>query len=195
MSTQTANTDKNPQDGGVEIDAQRREKRRKLVSRIILVLCILGGVGLGLLLRQAGPKQSAEKRFDADGLLLTLSSRFQETGDRNGFDRAYFSNHEQIYVSNEAAPDEALTDYAVRRVAQLAPGAAVTALAENGLTGFEYRITEENKSYACLACFYEGEGRVWTLLFRCAAGDYEKYRPDFLQFAASAQIESARPEA
>ena len=195
MSTDTSSTEKMTQEDSAAYDAQRREKRRKLVSRIILVLCILGGVGLGLLLRQAGPKQSAEKSFDADGLLLTISSRFQETGDRNGFDRAYFSNHEQIYVSNEAAADEALTDYAVRRVAQLATGAAATALTENGLTGFEYRITEENKSYACLACFYEGEGRVWTVLFRCAAGDYEKYRPDFLQFAASALLESARPEA
>ena len=211
MNTQYSQAEKDPRGANAEIEAQRREKRQKLVRRIILVLCILGGVGLGLLLRQARPRQNPEQRFNADGLEITLSSRFQETGDRygfdrayvhhhlgfgrHGFDRAYFSNHEQVFVSNEPLSGETLEGYAARRVTELAPGVTATALTEPELTGFEYRITEENKSWSCLCCFFEAEGRVWTLLFRCASKDYDGNRSEFLRFAKSAQVVSARPAA
>lgn len=195
MNTQYSQAEKDPRGANAEIEAQRREKRQKLVRRIILVLCILGGVGLGLLLRQARPRQNPEQRFNADGLEITLSSRFQETGDRYGFDRAYFSNHEQVFVSNEPLSGETLEGYAARRVTELAPGVTATALTEPELTGFEYRITEENKSWSCLCCFFEAEGRVWTLLFRCASKDYDSNRSEFLRFAKSAQVVSARPAA
>ena len=195
MNTQYSQAEKDPRGANAEIEAQRREKRQKLVRRIILVLCILGGVGLGLLLRQARPRQNPEQRFNADGLEITLSSRFQETGDRYGFDRAYFSNHEQVFVSNEPLYGETLEGYAARRVTELAPGVTATALTEPELTGFEYRITEENKSWSCLCCFFEAEGRVWTLLFRCASKDYDGNRSEFLRFAKSAQVVSARPAA
>ena len=195
MNTQYSQAEKDPRGANAEIEAQRREKRQKLVRRIILVLCILGGVGLGLLLRQARPRQNPEQRFNADGLEITLSSRFQETGDRYGFDRAYFSNHEQVFVSNEPLSGETLEGYAARRVTELAPGVTATALTEPELTGFEYRITEENKSWSCLCCFFEAEGRVWTLLFRCASKDYDGNRSEFLRFAKSAQVVSARPAA
>lgn len=195
MNTQYSQAEKDPRGANAEIEAQRQEKRQKLVRRIILVLCILGGVGLGLLLRQARPRQNPEQRFNADGLEITLSSRFQETGDRYGFDRAYFSNHEQVFVSNEPLSGETLEGYAARRVTELAPGVTATALTEPELTGFEYRITEENKSWSCLCCFFEAEGRVWTLLFRCASKDYDSNRSEFLRFAKSAQVVSARPAA
>ena len=195
MNTQYSQAEKDPRGANAEIEAQRQEKRQKLVRRIILVLCILGGVGLGLLLRQARPRQNPEQRFNADGLEITLSSRFQETGDRYGFDRAYFSNHEQVFVSNEPLSGETLEGYAARRVTELAPGVTATALTEPELTGFEYRITEENKSWSCLCCFFEAEGRVWTLLFRCASKDYDGNRSEFLRFAKSAQVVSARPAA
>lgn len=195
MNTQYSQAEKDPRGANAEIEAQRQAKRQKLVRRIILVLCILGGVGLGLLLRQARPRQNPEQRFNADGLEITLSSRFQETGDRYGFDRAYFSNHEQVFVSNEPLSGETLEGYAARRVTELAPGVTATALTEPELTGFEYRITEENKSWSCLCCFFEAEGRVWTLLFRCASKDYDGNRSEFLRFAKSAQVVSARPAA
>ena len=195
MNTQYSQAEKDPRGANAEIEAQRQEKRQKLVRRIILVLCILGGVGLGLLLRQARPRQNPEQRFNADGLEITLSSRFQETGDRYGFDRAYFSNHEQVFVSNEPLSGETLEGYAARRATELAPGVTATALTEPELTGFEYRITEENKSWSCLCCFFEAEGRVWTLLFRCASKDYDSNRSEFLRFAKSAQVVSARPAA
>ena len=195
MNTQYSQAEKDPRGANAEIEAQRQEKRQKLVRRIILVLCILGGVGLGLLLRQARPRQNPEQRFNADGLEITLSSRFQETGDRYGFDRAYFSNHEQVFVSNEPLSGETLEGYAARRATELAPGVTATALTEPELTGFEYRITEENKSWSCLCCFFEAEGRVWTLLFRCASKDYDGNRSEFLRFAKSAQVVSARPAA
>lgn len=194
MKNQSVDPEKELRGASTEIEAQRREKQRKLIRRIVLVLCILGGVALGLALREARPKQSPEKSFDADGLLLTLSSRFVESGDRGGFDRAYYSNHEAIFVSVEAVPDEPLQDYAARSVSRLAAGQTAAALTESGLTGFEYQTTEGEKSYACLACFLEGEGRVWTLVFRCRPKDYEEYRPDYIRFAENAQILSERPE-
>lgn len=163
----------------------RAQRKAKIMRRVAIVLCLLAGVGLGLLLRQCKPAEQSAKVFDADGLKLTLDARFQETGARDGFDRAYKANHMAAYVRKHGPETAAaLEDYAAFSGAEL--GAEGTELhRENGLTWLEYSAVVGGEAQSCLAAFYPGSDGWWTVVFCCEDSRYESCRPDFLQFAAA----------
>lgn len=165
-----------------------REQRKRLwISRIVMLVCIAAGIGIGLLFARNRPAKITEKVFDADGLRLTLAARFLETGDRSGFDRAYFSNHEQVYTARSPyAAGEGPADLAelAAREAVRISGADQRIQTLEGLCCTEYAAREKQ----CFAVFYAGSDALWTVVFQCDGEDYAKYRPDFLQFAASAVV-------
>lgn len=165
-----------------------REQRKRLwISRIVMLACIAAGIGIGLLFARNRPPKTTEQQFDADGLRLTLATRFLETGDRNGFDRAYFSNHEQVYTARspyaEGEGADNLADFAAREAARIS-GAPQSIQSLDGLQCAEYIAGKKQ----CLAVFYAGSDAFWTVIFQSDADDYAKYRPDFLKFAASAAV-------
>lgn len=179
-------------DQEVSTQEEREQKKRKRISRIVLVCCIAAGVVLGLLLSRGKTPAPTEKVFDADGLQLTLATRFQETGDRGAFDRAYRSNHEGVYVVRESfvsAPEAAeisAEEYA-RRITALSEHASEPRT-ENGLTLFTCVREIDGSPCDCLTAVYKGSDAFWQVLFTCKQGSLEKYREDFLRFAASAVV-------
>lgn len=173
--------------------SEREAKRAAAIRRILLIVSILAGIGLGLLMARSKPEETTVKLFQAEGIQIPLAVRFAETGDRDGYDRVYRSNHEAVLVRQErfeTDPELAeLTaeDYA-RRLAQGLPGAGEPR-PENGILCFEYEADYDGSPSRYLVAVYRGSGAFWQLRFVCKTGSFEKYREDFLQFAAGVSVE------
>ena len=85
---------------GVERKVMDQYQKAERVRKIVLVFSILAGIGIGLFFASRRPPTPKTITFDADGLQLTLSSSFQESGDRaEGFSRAYYSNDSAVQVA------------------------------------------------------------------------------------------------
>ena len=163
--------------------SQREQKQRQWISRVVLVLCITAGVGLGLLLSRNKTPQAAEKVFDADGLQLTLSAGFVETGDRQGYDRAYWSNTAGVYVARDGFDAEAgLADLTAAAYAgRLAAGATVQE--RNGLPWFRTELELDGVRYAALVAVCKGSDAFWRLVFVCKPSRFDEYSEGFLAAA------------
>ena len=167
-----------------------REKAAR-IRTVVLILSILAGIGIGLLLSRGKAPKQTKTSFDADGLGLTLSAGFVETGDRQGYDRAYRSNHESVYVRREAltAGLEELSpeEYAARAAAAAAEPAPVPERRDR-LLFFSYAGLEDGKTRDCMDFVFRGSEAFWTVHFVCESGSLEKNREAFLQYAAEIRI-------
>ena len=175
----------------VEDEAARLAAKAALLRKIMLVAAIILGIGLGLLLTRCKPREAPEKRFEAEEFSILLASRFQETGDRSGYDRAYKSNRESVYVSViPFAGDEELAalsaaEFAARQAARNGGSEIKT---EAGVPYFEAEYENGGTRYACLEAAYKAEDCFLLVNFTCKASRFEDSRPDFLRFAASVEL-------
>lgn len=174
----------------VEDEAARLAAKAAKLRKIMLVCAILLGVGLGLLLTRCKPHETPDQRFEAEGFFITLPARFQETGDRSGYDRAYKSNRESVlaigtsFVGDEQLAAMSAEEFAARQ-AERNGGSELHS--ENGIPYFEYSYESGGRRYSCLAAVYKGSESFQLICFVCKSSSYEDYRADFLRFAASVE--------
>lgn len=174
----------------VEDEAARLAAKAALLRKIMLVAAIILGIGLGLLLTRCKPHEAPEKLFEAEQYRITLASRFQETGDRSGYDRAYKSNRESVYVS--VVPfngDQELAALSAAAFAekQAARNGGSEIKTEAGVPYFEAEYESGGTRYACLEAAYKTGDSFLLVNFVCKASRYEDCRAEFLRFAASVE--------
>ncbi len=180
--------EKNTEESVSQREQDVRTERARRIRGILLILSVLAGIGLGLLLARNKPASSGEKLFQAEGFEITLADRFLETGDRGEYDRAYRSNRESLLVlelpfAEEPGLEElSVEDYAAK-LTETHPGAELSRTQE-GIVFLEY----EEEGEFCLLSVSRGSGAFWQFRFSCKAGNRDKYREDFLKFAASVTV-------
>ncbi len=168
-------------------DYQKAERIRK----IMLVVSVLLGIGIGLFFSSRRPEQPKTTTFNADGLQLTLSSSFFESGDRaEGFSRAYYSNGEAVQVArvpfSETTDGMTLEDFAASKADWLAPDGWKQLAEPQQPLCFEYTFTaEDGDSHTDLAAFYLGTDAFWLVRCDCETEDYPEQQAAFLEYAAS----------
>lgn len=169
-------------------------KKYERTRKLTLIFCVIAGIALGLFLNSRRAAKAEVTQFNADGLMLTLSSSFAESGDRNGFDRAYYSNNECVLVARRPFADaqgrDAMTveEFAAQAAQELS-GQAQTVHADQLLTYFEYTAEDDRgDAHSYLVGVYRGTDAFWLVRFDCEAEDYADERGSFLQYAVNVTV-------
>ncbi len=178
---------------GVERKVMDQYQRAERVRKIVLVFSILAGIGIGLFFASRRPPTPKTITFDADGLQLTLSSSFQESGDRaEGFSRAYYSNDGAVQVARypfSEADGMTLEEFAASKAKWLAPDGWKQLADPQQPLCFEYTFTaDDGDAHTDLAAFYGGTDAFWLVRYDCETDDYPEQQAEFLESAASVTV-------
>ena len=178
---------------GVERKPMDQYQKAERVRKIVLVFSILAGIGIGLFFASRRPPTPKTITFDADGLQLTLSSSFQESGDRaEGFSRAYYSNDSAVQVARYPISETdgmTLEEFAASKETWLAPDGWKQLADPQQPLCYEYTfIADDGDSHTDLAAFYVGTDAFWLVRYDCETDDYPEEHVEYLESAASVTV-------
>lgn len=168
---------------------------KKLTCLLLAALMVLSMAACG------APK---EKQFTADEMRLTLAGNFKES-KADGYTAAFESPSIVVLVLREnKSAIRALMggDITMERYEQCvidanASRGNVQMKTEGGVRFFEYdfKSPQNNNIYSYFNITKESGQAFWLVQFFCLQSQYQKYKPDFLKYAAGISFdESAAPE-
>ena len=158
----------------------------------IVALCLV--LGLLFSFSACGSKHILEADHDVytvSGMSITLPEVFEEI-PALGVTTTYHSPEVTIFVLREVAADMTLEEYA-QAVYEVNASCNPTAIAQvEGLTTMEYYFygPTEATTVRYFATMFKGPDAFWLIQFSCEAGNYETYRPYFIQWAKTVTFES-----
>ena len=157
----------------------------------IVALCL--ALGLLLCFTSCAPKSLLEADCDVytvKGMSITLPEVFEEV-DYTWVTASYHTPEVTVFVVREVAADMTLAEYA-QAVYEVNEYREPSAIADvEGLTTMEYSFYEPAgmKTVCYFATMFEGPDAFWLIQFSCDEGDYETYRPYFIEWAKTVTFE------
>lgn len=169
-----------------------RKKNTVRGSIILVIAVIIGGI-IGYLISDAlfSPAPPEEKVFASDGMTITMTDEFKETG-YEGFTAVYESKTVALFVIKEPftlVPGvESITLEEYAGLIFKNNGIEPTEIKkEDGLTYFEYEFLnpELNETFTYFSFIFKTDDAFWLIQFATAKKDAEENRADILGWAKS----------
>ncbi|MBR0507643.1 MAG: hypothetical protein IJJ86_03445 [Clostridia bacterium] len=185
-------------DGNDSEEAQQVRKNSKkkgvLTTIITVVLCVLFGVGFGLV-KGNGIKcsKSKEKNYTAMEMDITLDSSFKKES-QIGFAARFDSSDAEVFVERVSKDDmgDEFKNLTVDEFAQLVVegggfGYGRTLEHEGSLPYIEFsqKDSSSGETVKGFVAFYKSENAYWDVQFYSLEKDFKKMRSSFVKWAKS----------
>mgnify|MGYP002669826190 CR=1 FL=1 len=141
----------------------------------------------------------AEKKvFSAEGMQITLTEAFSKS-EMEGYTACFDSREVAVFVLKEPfSLGEGLNELSLDDYAQMVLEANSSKSADRieeieGRPFMEYAFynSDTKEEYTYLAAMYKGPDAFWMVQFSCRTGQYEQYRPFFLEWAKTVELVTA----
>lgn len=165
-------------------------------KKVIVILLAALVVGLAVYFAVSrGTISSSEvkpKGFSADGIKITLTNRFNETGEE-GFTVCFSSDEVHVNVLREEFDPEAdhtLDEFGEAAIENIDTDAEIELKSDGGLTYFsyEYTSTETNHQYLYYTFLYKASDAFWIVQFVTPEEYLQDYEESFFEWAKSVEF-------
>ena len=160
-----------------------------LAVSLLLITCLLCGCFSNVMIVPDGDSIGNPKKFEKDGLTITLTDKFKEEKSQMGFDAYFVADFcgvvvlKEEFTLEEGLAEETLETY-INNVIANNGHTGITPQMKDGLWFYERTA---NGSYAQSYC-YKGSDAFWIVQFLCRPSDADKLKDTFYLWAQSVEV-------
>lgn len=164
---------------------------KKLLALLLGVILLISTVGCS----KDSPDEN-EALYSADGMSITLPDYFKAI-ETQQYAACYDSEDVAVFVvKEEFSANQSFSDLSLDEYAELVYAASSAyspnEITENeGLTCMEYEfyIENDNQTYVYFTTIFKGSDAFWQVQFSCIEALYEQYKPQFVEWAKTVDLD------
>ena len=182
-------------DGVTDEEVLKNRKKGNKKGWIFLLVAIVVGYLLGSLVSKfllSNAFAAEPKTFLEQDMQITLTDKFEEQEPMGDFDYIYQSRTVVVQVFRESFTEGiGVEDWTLEEYAEIMTefnGFDAEVKTEDGLVCFDRSSTISGKEYRYFSVVLKGSDAFWYVEFVCVEKNFEDYKPDFIKWAKSIEL-------